>query len=143
MNIKDFVKPTIITAQQYGTKVTVELDHSDTSLDELFDAFQTICIGLGYHQSTWDSQIKDMADELREEELEKDEHPHFNWEGYTDEDEMRMDIIGQNGNDGLHYNEEELDWPKPNNILIDAKKQYDEQIKKTTKKKKAVKKSKK
>ena len=27
---------------------------------------------------------------------------HTNWE-YTDEDEKRMDIIGQNGNDGEHY----------------------------------------
>jgi len=26
---------------------------------------------------------------------------------YTEEDEHRMDIIGQNGNDGIHYEEEE------------------------------------
>jgi hypothetical protein len=25
---------------------------------------------------------------------------------YTEEDEQRMDIIGQNGNDGIHYEEE-------------------------------------
>ena len=25
---------------------------------------------------------------------------------YTEEDEQRMDIIGQNGNDGLHYEDE-------------------------------------
>ena len=29
---------------------------------------------------------------------------------YTEEDEQRMDIIGQNGNDGIHYEEE--DKPK-------------------------------
>ncbi len=29
---------------------------------------------------------------------------------YTDVDEARMDIIGQNGNDGLHYGREEDDW---------------------------------
>jgi hypothetical protein len=34
MNL-DFKKPTIITAQQYGTKVSVELDHSDTSIINL------------------------------------------------------------------------------------------------------------
>ena len=28
---------------------------------------------------------------------------YTNWESYTDEDEERMDIIGQNGNDGEHY----------------------------------------
>ena len=26
---------------------------------------------------------------------------------YTEEDEQRMDIIGQNGNDGIHYEEEQ------------------------------------
>tara|TARA_B110000879_G_scaffold165472_1_gene213787 strand:- start:26 stop:475 length:450 start_codon:yes stop_codon:yes gene_type:complete len=32
---------------------------------------------------------------------------HTNWE-YTDEDEKRMDIIGQNGNEGEHYSELDL-----------------------------------
>ena len=41
-SIADFLKPTLITGQQYDTKVTVEIDHSDTDIDELFDAFQTI-----------------------------------------------------------------------------------------------------
>ena len=30
---------------------------------------------------------------------------------YTEEDEQRMDIIGQNGNDGIHYEEEKEDTP--------------------------------
>ena len=34
---------------------------------------------------------------------------------YTEEDEQRMDIIGQNGNDGLHYEEEEND----NEVSVD------------------------
>ena len=65
-----------------------------------------------------------------------------------------MDVIGQNGNDGLHYDrfedyqnmnedenpwgseeEDEIKWPEPNNVLIDAKKQYDEQVKMNAKKK--------
>lgn len=69
MNL-DFQKPTIITAQQYGTKVSVELNHSDTDIDELFDAFQTIIVGLGYHDSAWKQWIVDRADEYKEEELE-------------------------------------------------------------------------
>ena len=32
---------------------------------------------------------------------------------YTEEDEQRMDIIGQNGNDGIHYEEEPKEEPKP------------------------------
>ena len=69
MNL-DFMKPTIITAQQYGTKVTVELNHSDTDIDELFDAFQTLIIGLGYHESAWKGWIVDRAEEYKEEAAE-------------------------------------------------------------------------
>ena len=66
-----FNKPTIITAQQYGTKVSIELDHSDTDIDELFDAFQTLIVGLGYHESAWKQWIIDRADEYREEDEEE------------------------------------------------------------------------
>ena len=69
MNL-DFKKPTIITAQQYGTKVSVELDHSDTDIDELMEAFHTLVVGLGYHQSAWKQWIVDRADEYKEEEIE-------------------------------------------------------------------------
>jgi hypothetical protein len=62
--------PTKITGEQYGTKVSVEIDHSDTDIDELFDAFETIIVGLGYHQSSWKQWILDRADEYREEENE-------------------------------------------------------------------------
>lgn len=65
-----FDKPTIITAQQYGTKVSVEIDHSDTDIDELFDAFQTICIGLGYHENSFKKWIIDRADEYNETDAE-------------------------------------------------------------------------
>ena len=70
MNL-DFQKPTIITAQQYGTKVSIELNHSDTDIDELFDAFQTIIVGLGYHESAWKQWIIDRADEYKEEAMEE------------------------------------------------------------------------
>lgn len=69
-SIADFIKPTIITGQQYGTKVSVEINHSDTDIDELFEAFKTIVVGLGYHDSAWKQWIVDTADEYKEEELE-------------------------------------------------------------------------
>ena len=69
-SIADFIKPTIITGQQYGTKVSVEINHSDTDIDELFEAFKTIGVGLGYHDSTWKQWIVDRADEYKEEEIE-------------------------------------------------------------------------
>lgn len=68
-SITDFIKPTIITAQQYGTKVSVEIDHSDTDLDELMDAFQTLIVGLGYHQTSFKSWVLDRADVYRESEI--------------------------------------------------------------------------
>jgi len=70
-SIADFIKPTIITAQQYGTKVSVELNHSDTDIDELMDAFHTLIVGLGYHDSTWKNWIVDRADEYKEEDTEE------------------------------------------------------------------------
>jgi len=69
--ILDFKKPTIITAQQYGTKVSVELEHSDTDFDEVMDAFQTLTVGLGYHESAWKNWIIDRADEYRETDTEE------------------------------------------------------------------------
>jgi hypothetical protein len=124
-----FDKPSIFTAQQYGTKVSVEVDHSDMDLDEVMDAFQTLLIGMGYHENSIKNWVIDRADEYREtdaEELkekldawkfEDDDYPgQFNdWENETpiedDEDlsNKRMDIIGQNGNEGLHYRATEED----------------------------------
>ena len=70
-SITDFIKPTIITAQQYGTKISVEIDHSDTDLDELMDAFQTLIVGLGYHQTSFKNWVLDRADEYRETDTEE------------------------------------------------------------------------
>ena len=69
-SITDFIKPTIITAQQYGTKVSVEIDHSDTDLDELMDAFQTLIVGLGYSDTSLKSWVLDKADDYRETDTE-------------------------------------------------------------------------
>ena len=134
-------KPSKFTAEQYGTKVSVEIDHSDMDLDEVMDVFETLIIGMGYHADSLKNWIIDKADEHREtdtenlkEKLEEwkfedddNELRHHNsfWQGYEaskkdsegyesgelennffgqiDESEKRMDIIGQNGNEGLHY----------------------------------------
>ena len=125
-SMTDFMKPTIITAQQYGTKISVEVDHSDLNLDEVMDAFQTLIIGLGYHENSFKNWVIDRAQEYNETDAEdlkekleawkfEDDdivlrHGYENREelendffGTYDSDERRMDIIGQNGNEGLHY----------------------------------------
>ena len=147
----DWNKPSIFSAQTYGTKTTVEIDHSDLSLDEVMNAFETLVTGMGYHKDSWKEWILDRAAEYQEEENEKwDEDEPYTYEQfkkdeefvnlrhstdreYTEEDERRMDIIGQNGNEGTHYFEDVdggFQAPPPNGVLIDAKKQYDEQMKK-------------
>ena len=131
-------KPTIITAQQYGTKIKVKIDHSDLSLDEVMDAFQTLIIGLGYHENSFKNWVIERAEEYIETDAEDLKEKLEAWkfedddivlrhrylkdsEGfesnidaveemrkYAEEEmakeaERRMDIIGQNGNEGLHY----------------------------------------
>ena len=128
-SMTDFMKPTIITAQQYGTKISVEVDHSDLNLDEVMDAFQTLIIGLGYHENSFKNWVIDRAQEYNETDAEDLKEKLEAWKfddesddivfrhGYENRDELendffgtydseaekRMDIIGQNGNDGLHY----------------------------------------
>jgi len=97
------------TAEQYGTKVSVEVDHSDMNLDEVMDAFQTLLIGMGYHESSFKNWVIDRADEYRETDAEELKEKLEAWkfeaddDFFTDWDEQRMDVIGQNGNEGLHY----------------------------------------
>lgn len=128
-----FNKPSIFTAQTYGTKTTVEVDHSDLSLDEVMDAFQTLIIGMGYHENSFKNWVTERAVEYNETDAEDLKEKLEAWkfedddivlrhsylkdsEGYEsmdelendffgqiDESEKRMDIIGQNGNEGLHY----------------------------------------
>ena len=129
----DFNKPTKFTAENYGTKISVEIDHSDLDIDEVMDSFQTLIIGMGYHQDSFKKWVLDRADEYNETDAEdlkekleawkfdeesndivlRHNFPTINTEE-EDEffgkwDEERMDVIGQNGNEGLHYDKEGLD----------------------------------
>ena len=122
-----FNKPSKFTAETYGTKISVEVDHSDLSLDEVMDVFQTLIIGMGYHENSFKNWVIERANEYNETDAEdlkekleawkfEDDdivlrHGYENREElendffgtYDSEAEKRMDIIGQNGNDGLHY----------------------------------------
>jgi hypothetical protein len=125
-----FNKPTIITAQQYGTKVSVELDHSDTDLDELMDAFRTIIIGLGYFESSWKQYIIDKADEYKEEEIENDVdmdmyEPSFELRKATEEYVKQLSTKDIDEALAEHNTDEEDDeWPEPNEALKKAAKKY-------------------
>jgi hypothetical protein len=56
---------TIVSAQAYNNKVTVELP-IDASLTELMGAFRTLAIGLTYSPDSWKDVVMQLADEYRE-----------------------------------------------------------------------------
>jgi hypothetical protein len=192
----DFKKHATFTAQTYGTKTTVEVDHSDLSLDEVMDAFQTLIIGMGYHENSFKNWVIERAEEFIETDAEDLKEKLEAWKFEDDDNEIRhrylkdsegfesnidaveemrkyaeeemakeaerrMDIIGQNGNEGLHYrateedeaefddygmritedrvgfewgdeaedDDDELEWPNPNQELIEASKKYKKALK--------------
>lgn len=127
MNEINFNSPTILKGTQYGKTITIELDHSDTSIDEVMDGFLTILNGLGYLPTTINDYFKDKVKDIWEDEHqivkdalctdeefskwdnEKVDWPWLNEDTNIDaeEAERRMDIIGQNGNEGTHYDKNE------------------------------------
>jgi hypothetical protein len=148
--IADFIKPTIITAQQYGTKVSVEIDHSDTDIDELFEAFQTICVGLGYHQSAWKNWIVDRADEYRETDNEELKEKLEAWKFEDDDNTLRHSYLKDSegyesdefSNDGGFDGKPQFEWGdepeddgdlfegiEPNEALKKAAEKYKKKLK--------------
>ena len=71
-------QPAIFTAQTYGTKTTVEIDHCDLDLDEVMNAFQTLIIGMGYHNDSFKHWVLERAEEYRE-----DETPEYDSAGFS------------------------------------------------------------
>ena len=61
-------KPTILTMENYGKKVTVEFDHSDLDINEIMEAFYSLAIGMGYHPNSFKRWVIEMAEEYNEED---------------------------------------------------------------------------
>ncbi len=111
-------KASKFTAETYGTKITVEVDHSDLSLDEVMDVFQTLIIGMGYHENSFKNWVTERAVEYNETDAEDLKEKLEAWkfedddivlrhsylkdsEGYESMDELENDFFGP---------EEEVDW---------------------------------
>ncbi len=86
-------KPSKFTAENYGTKISVEIDHSDLDLDEVMDAFQTLIIGMGYHENSFKNWVIDRADEYRETDAEDLKEKLEAWKNDEDEIELRHRYI--------------------------------------------------
>ena len=114
----DFKKQAIFTAQTYGTKTTVEVDHSDLSLDEVMDAFQTLLIGMGYHHDSFKSWVIERAEEYIETDAEDLKEKLEAWKFEDDDNDIRhrylKDSEGYESMDELENDffgpEEEVDW---------------------------------
>ena len=112
-----FNKPSIFTAQTYGTKTTVEVDHSDLSLDEVMDAFQTLIIGMGYHENSFKSWVIERAQEYNETDAEDLKEKLEAWKFEDDDNDIRHRYLKDSEgyeSDELENDffgpEEEVDW---------------------------------
>jgi hypothetical protein len=110
-NFSEMTKPAIFSAQTYGTKTTVEIDHSDLDLDKVMDTFQTLLNGMGYHSDEFKQWVLERAAEYREEEDEKwddkeseieQEEEDEKWddeESETEQEEERYENLRNNTDD--------------------------------------------
>ena len=156
-NFSDMRKPAIFSAQSYGTKTTVEIDHSDLDLDEVMDAFQTLLNGMGYHSDGFKQWVLERAAEYQEEDIdnnvdkEEDEYENLrhSWEDKKElitqaeynrrRDKMAEDMKNLSDwdntiGDGLEDDEELPEWMQPNEELKNAVEEFRKEVKKRNKK---------
>ena len=111
-------KPSKFTAETYGTKISVEVDHSDLSLDEVMDVFQTLIIGMGYHENSFKNWVTERAVEYNETDAEDLKEKLEAWKFEDDDNDIRhrylKDSEGYESMDELENDffgpEEEVDW---------------------------------
>lgn len=114
-----FNKPSIFTAQTYGTKTTVEVDHSDLSLDEVMDVFQTLIIGMGYHENSFKNWVTERAVEYNETDAEDLKEKLEAWKFEDDDNDIRHRYLKDS--EGYESDELENDFFGPEEeISIDA-----------------------
>ena len=68
--------PTIgtkFTGTHYDITVSVGFDKNDVGIDEVFEALFTILKGLSWHESTIKQYIKELAEEYKEDETDKED----------------------------------------------------------------------
>lgn len=55
--MSEFEKPFRVTMEHYDTKVSVEIDHSDISYEQLYDALKSLCDAGGWG-SFWEECVE-------------------------------------------------------------------------------------
>lgn len=67
-------RKTTFSGENYGKKIAIEIDHADITITEVFEAFETIALGLGFHPQTWKGAIIELAEEYKyQQELNDNE----------------------------------------------------------------------
>ena len=99
------VGPAIYLARTFGTDIDTVVKFFIFILIFVFDPLAVMLV-IAYNQAL---MIRDEEKEVTQGHREMDKEDIYSEPtGFTAliEDDERMDIIGQNGNDGLHYDEE-------------------------------------
>lgn len=65
--MNEIKKPTILSCTQFETKISIEIEYSDPTLNEVFSMFETLIVGLGYNSISLDNIILEKADKIKEE----------------------------------------------------------------------------
>jgi hypothetical protein len=121
---KDFNKPSKFTAEHYGMKVSVEYDHSDLDLDEVFDAFETLVTGMGYHKDSWKQWILERAAEYNEEDAEVEVEDKYSLEDFKRDEEEYVRNIIKSKMDAKTFVDALENPQEPNDNLKEAAKNY-------------------
>lgn len=56
-----------ISVEQHGVKVSVEVDHDDQNMYEMFEHFKSVLMALTYQEGSWKDVIQTLADEYEYE----------------------------------------------------------------------------
>ena len=96
----NFSKPTVLTAKQYDTKVSYELENSDTSIDDVMVGMLTLLNGLGYSHSTINGWIKEAAANVYDDEREILKEALNEWK-VDDNDEDLYNEVKEKVREGL------------------------------------------
>lgn len=56
-----------LTLKMHETKITIEQEYDDITIDEMFNHFNSLLIGVTFSQAQIDNYILERAEELQEE----------------------------------------------------------------------------
>jgi hypothetical protein len=70
MSTEDFKKPATFTAELYDKKVSIEVDHCDMDIFELFEVFHKLTLASGYMDGSWREAVSELAELYKEEDAD-------------------------------------------------------------------------